>query len=518
MRYDVVIAGSGFSGSLLGWLLARHGRSVLVVDRQRHPLFAIGESSTPTADFLLAHLADRFGLEELAPLACWGTWKQSSPEVICGKKRGFSYYRHFSGQRFSDNAQHDLSMLAAASSSDHWSDTHWLRSSVDHHLVQCATRAGVSVLENTTLVAAQFDSSAHLWSLQLQSVADSSVGLRNVQCTWLVDATGAGQAISRQVNNPFDDDWMRTRTNAIYGHFRDVRGFSEAASADDPFSGDDAAQHHLLDSGWCWMLRMDNGTTSVGLVEPERLSGMSQLSVEGDDAGRGATPRDYFQRRMRQYPSLGDLFGSLSCCAPSDRMGFQLRLSRCRRRATGPGWVLLPIAFGFVDPLHSSGIAHALSGVLRVGEALLQDLKECQSRLQHYSQQVAAEVRWLDLLTGGCYRAMPDFRLFCGFAAWYFMAAIEFEKQLAADPGHWPQGFLQTGDEKLCAAAERCFYLCAGTLPAQQSATVFDTMRRELEPWNRVGLLSEHLRNRLAHTAAPKYAAIAERRGRQPLP
>ncbi|MFN9035961.1 MAG: NAD(P)-binding protein, partial [Planctomyces sp.] len=74
MWFDVVIAGSGFSGSLLGWILARHGRSVLIVYRQHHPRFAIGESSTPTADFLLAHLADRFGLRELAPLACWGTW------------------------------------------------------------------------------------------------------------------------------------------------------------------------------------------------------------------------------------------------------------------------------------------------------------------------------------------------------------------------------------------------------------------------------------------------------------
>lgn len=43
MWFDVVIAGSGFSGSLLGWILARHGRSVLIVDRQHHPRLAIGE-------------------------------------------------------------------------------------------------------------------------------------------------------------------------------------------------------------------------------------------------------------------------------------------------------------------------------------------------------------------------------------------------------------------------------------------------------------------------------------------
>lgn len=106
---------------------------------------------------------------------------------------------------------------------------------------------------------------------------------------------------------------------------------------------------------------------------------------------------------------------------------------------------------------------------------------------------------------------MPDFRLFCGFAAWYFMAAIEFEKQLVADPGHWPRGFLQTADSDMRDAAERCYLLCEQRGTDADSRQTFSRIRDELNPWNRVGLLSESLRNRLAHTAAPKYAAIAER-------
>ena len=53
-RYDIIVVGSGFSGSLLAWILASQGRSVLLIDRSKHPRFAVGESSTPTADFLLA--------------------------------------------------------------------------------------------------------------------------------------------------------------------------------------------------------------------------------------------------------------------------------------------------------------------------------------------------------------------------------------------------------------------------------------------------------------------------------
>ncbi|MCE2784228.1 MAG: FAD-dependent oxidoreductase, partial [Pirellula sp.] len=73
-RYDIIVVGSGFSGSLLAWILASQGRSVLLIDRSKHPRFAVGESSTPTADFLLAYLAQRWNLPALAPLASWGQW------------------------------------------------------------------------------------------------------------------------------------------------------------------------------------------------------------------------------------------------------------------------------------------------------------------------------------------------------------------------------------------------------------------------------------------------------------
>ena len=71
---DVLILGSGFGGSLLALILARAGKSVVMVDRSRHPRFTIGESSTPLADRTLAQMADRYQLPELRPLCHWGSW------------------------------------------------------------------------------------------------------------------------------------------------------------------------------------------------------------------------------------------------------------------------------------------------------------------------------------------------------------------------------------------------------------------------------------------------------------
>ena len=79
-HFDVIVLGSGFGGSLLSAVLSREGLSVAVIDRHRHPRFAIGESSTPAADLLLQQLVTRHGLSELLPLVRFGSWR-NQPEV-----------------------------------------------------------------------------------------------------------------------------------------------------------------------------------------------------------------------------------------------------------------------------------------------------------------------------------------------------------------------------------------------------------------------------------------------------
>lgn len=492
-KFDVVVIGSGFSGSILSWILASQGRTVVMIDRSGHPRFAIGESSTPTADFLLAHIADRWGLSELAPLACWGSWKSRYPEVVCGKKRGFSYYRHFPGRIYCDTFQHEHSLLVAASVSDEWSDTHWLRCSVDHFLVQKAQAAGVELREGWSLSHAVYDRAECVWDIRIAPVDPTVLSSQKLVSRWIIDASGAGNALAPFVGNPADDGWMQTRTGAIFAHYEGVKAFDVGRWDDDPFCGDDAAQHHLLDSGWCWMLRMDNGITSVGLVEPTAVQSIS------------------FQQTVERYPSLADLLSGACRVAPRETHGRMTRLSRCRARATGPGWVLMPVTYGFVDPLHSSGIAHALSGIVRIAEALLADDRTCRDLLDRYAVELRCETEWLDHLVSGCYAAQPSFDRFVAFASFYFMAAIGFERQMAADPSQWPMGFLQCRDAEFTDVVRlhRRFLDGLEESGPEADRRFVTSVREGIAPWNRVGLLDPRLRNRLAHSAAPKYASIA---------
>src|SRR3954465_30789 len=108
---DLAVLGSGFGGTLMALIARKLGLGVALLERGTHPRFAIGESSTPLADFKLAAIADRFGLEWLRPFAKCGSGKVPYPPLPCGLKRGFSFFRHEPGQSFRSRADNANALL-----------------------------------------------------------------------------------------------------------------------------------------------------------------------------------------------------------------------------------------------------------------------------------------------------------------------------------------------------------------------------------------------------------------------
>src|SRR5438046_8213663 len=145
--FDIAVVGSGFGGSLLAMIARRLGRSVILLERGRHPRFAIGESSTPLANLLLEELARRYDLPRLLPLAKWGAWQRAYPHIGCGLKRGFTFYHHRFGQPFARDEQRRNQLLVAASPRDEIGDTHWYRAGFVHFLVGEVAACGVAYLD-----------------------------------------------------------------------------------------------------------------------------------------------------------------------------------------------------------------------------------------------------------------------------------------------------------------------------------------------------------------------------------
>src|SRR5262249_32956158 len=140
---DVAVVGSGFAGSLTAMALARRGRRGVMIERGRHPRFAIGGSSTPLANLLLEEFADRCDLPNIPTVSKGGTWQRAHPEVACGLKRGFTFFFHRPGEPFDDTDAHHRQLMVAASPFDEISDTHWYRPDFDHALVREAQAVGV---------------------------------------------------------------------------------------------------------------------------------------------------------------------------------------------------------------------------------------------------------------------------------------------------------------------------------------------------------------------------------------
>ena len=497
MKADVCILGSSFSGSLLAWLLASRGLRVVLVDRGRHPRFAIGESSTPVADLLLGQLADRWGLPELASLTRFGSWRRDFPELVCGKKRGFSYFRHRPDRPFTDSADHDASLLVAASSTDADSDTHWLRADVDQFFFDRAVAAGVQTSEAVALTRLEPESSG--WLVSWRPIDCSPAHETTVRADVLIDASGGGGLLGRRLGLTRRDDSLATRTEAVYGHFRSVASWDALQIAAGnrsttwPFASDDAAQHHLFDEGWLWMLRFVDDRCSVGIVRPHQA------------AGGPSDATQIWQATLARYPSVAALLAGSRTCEPLVATG---RINRLWSAAAGPRWAMLPTTTGFVDPLHSTGIAHAIHGVTRLAGVLASGRDPTES-MAEYGESVISEIGWVDLLVSAAYAVWDDFDLFVEACRLFFIATIDFEQRLG--DGQLPENLSFLSADRLSLrvavtnAREQLISARAATT-ASGHRDHCQQLREILGPWDAAGLFTAATPRRLPHTAVRKPA------------
>ena len=490
-RVDVVVVGSGFSGSIMSLLLSRIGLSVLLLDRGQHPRFAIGESSTPAADFVLADLAREYDLPRLMPLAQFGSLRSVYLELGCGLKRGFSYFQHVTGQQFAPSPDRSNELLVAASSDDVRSDSHWYRADIDRFLVDEVRANGIEVCENADVGVRRHEPT---WKLSVRSSSANSDPGRsfNVHSDFLIDASGSGQFLANQLPIPNRSHQLLTRTQSVYGHFSNVTRFRSVLHAHGfttehhPFDCDHAATHHLFHDGWMWVLRFENGITSAGIAK--------RCTDSASKPGMEIWPDT-----MARFPSLKESFENASLHTPHELVATG-RMQRLAGRITGPNWAMLPSTAGFVDPLHSTGIAHSMVGIERL-VSLLQKHWGQQSlvgELKSYAVIVDAELRMIDRLVEACYASLGQFQKFVACAMLYFAAVSTWEIQRRRNGRSVDSGFLLADDTEFI---RQCETVRSQIDRVESDEQFTDFVRRAIEPWNAVGLLDPTAGNMYRHTA-----------------
>ena len=480
--YDIAVVGSGFGGSLLAMIAHQLGRSVILLEKNKHPRFAIGESSTPLSNILLETLASRYDLPSIAPLSKWGSWQQRYPHVACGLKRGFTFYHHVLGAPRESDPNHQRQLLVAASPHDRIADTHWYRAEVDHLFVKEAQSLGVQYLDE----------------VKLQNVSESEneirlQGRRNsedlrIRAKFIVDATGPRgflhHALSLQ-ESPLPDF---PTTQALFSHFTGVVRLAEQISDQDsellPYPVDDAAVHHIFDGGWIWVLKFNNGITSAGVAATDELAGRLRLT-EGPRAWQGL---------LDLVPTLKNQFANSQAVRPFTHMP---RVSFRSKAVAGKRWALLPSAAGFVDPLLSTGFPLTLLGVSRLAEIIERDWDkpEFAASLQSYGSQTDNELLAAAELIASLYATMDRFPGFVALSMLYFAAASFSESTRRLGKTHLVSSFLLHDDPHFGAAMRQCFQRAKQTSTQQEMTDLANEVSRAIEPINVAGLNNPQRRN-----------------------
>jgi FADH2 O2-dependent halogenase len=492
---DVAIIGSGFGGSFTALILERIGLRPMLIDRAHHPRLVLGESSTPLADMLLKSLSQKYGLPRVEPLAEYGTWQREYPDLACGLKRGFSYFGHKLDRPFEPGPNHQNELLVAASFADADADAHWFRPEFDLFLVREVQAAGIPFFDRTEVTGLEGGRSAgdEPWRITCRR-GDETLRL---SADFLIDASGEGGFIARQLRIPLDADRMRTRSRAVFGHFTGVETWSELLTAqgtskvDHTFPCDDAALHHVLDGGWIYVLRFNNGVTSAGfLIDCDRYPFDPHLPAETE-----------WKNWLDRYPSIAEQFAHAELTPLCGSIRRTQRLQRRARQTVGPNWAMLPLAAYTVDALHSSGNAHTLYGIERLTSILERKLgrDEFHAALQEHDRILQSEIDLVDQIVHGCYRSFLNFELFTSMAMFYFAGAHNSEdlrRRGVAQPG---SAFLLADNTEFRAAVDVCYdrlLQMTARAPAETDAREFyKLVKQSIAPFNIAGLCDEACQN-----------------------
>ena len=237
------------------------------------------------------------------------------------------------------------------------------RSDFDHILLRNCRKKGSQVHEGVEATSADFSTK----DVVVVQGRDAEGNLISQMTRFVVDATGRKAFLANQFNakrrNPYHN------STSIFGHFKGVTRHS----------GKDEGNISLcwFDHGWFWIIPLNDGVTSVGMVcWPSYLK------------SRKTNLEDFFWETVHSSPAMAERMKNaktIMSIVPTGNYSYQSSVM------TGSQFILVGDAFAFVDPILSSGVHLALhSGIqgAEVVDAFLQGLAEAEQKARKFEAAV----------------------------------------------------------------------------------------------------------------------------------
>ncbi len=342
---DVIVIGGGPAGSTLAALVAGAGRSVTLFERIESPKFRIGESLMPGSYWTFERLGVLDRLKESAfP-------RKYSVQFFSASGRGSAPFY------FNQNDPHESAVT--------WQV---LRSEFDPMLRENAKRLGAEIVLGASVLEVAFeDGRAKGVRVKLGDGETKEYTARVI-----VDASGQSALISRKLKTARTDPQLKKAS--IFAHFHDGRrdsGVDEGATL---------ILHTEDEASWFWYIPMPENRVSVGVVgDIDYLFGDRSLDAQAifdQQIGKCKEVRERLADAEQSFPAK----------VTKD-------FSYCSTQLAGDGWVLIGDAYGFLDPIYSSGLFLALKSGEMAADCIIDafDAKDFSGdRLGSFQQEFVA--------------------------------------------------------------------------------------------------------------------------------